>query len=57
LLEGISAGSNGFKHGAFADLVTKAGRFEVFDDRLLSGLLFYFVDGKLLGDKSDLSIM
>jgi hypothetical protein len=57
LLEGLSAGSNGFEHGAFADLVTQAGRFEVFDNRLLSDLLLYFVDGKLLGDKSDLEIV
>ena len=40
LLEGLSAGANGFEHGAFADLVAQAGRFEVFDDRLLSGFPF-----------------
>jgi len=40
LLEGFGAGLNGFDHGAFADLVTQAGRFEVFDDRLLSGFSF-----------------
>lgn len=40
LLEGLSPSLDGFEHGAFADLVAQAGRFEVFDDRLLSGLSF-----------------
>jgi hypothetical protein len=29
-----------FEHGTFTDLVAQAGRFEVLDDCLLSGLLF-----------------
>jgi hypothetical protein len=40
LLEGLSSSLDGFEHGAFADLVAQAGRFEVFDDRLRPGLLF-----------------
>jgi hypothetical protein len=39
LLESFGAGLNGFEHGAFADLVTQASGFEIFDDRLLSGFL------------------
>ena len=40
LLESLSPGPDRFEHGTFANLVAQAGRFEVFDDRLLSGLLF-----------------
>ena len=40
LLEGLSPSLDGFEHGAFANLVAEAGRFEVLDDRLRSGSLF-----------------
>jgi hypothetical protein len=39
LLESFGAGLNRFHHSAFADLVAQASRFEVIDDRLLSGFL------------------
>jgi hypothetical protein len=45
LLESLGASLDRFEHGASADLVAQAGRFEVFDHRPLSSLLFYLVDG------------
>jgi hypothetical protein len=39
LLKRFGAGLNRFHHSAFADLVAQASRFEVLDDRLLSGFL------------------
>ncbi len=40
LLEGLGPGLDGFEHGASADLVAQASRFEIFDDGLRSGVLF-----------------
>jgi hypothetical protein len=40
LLESRGAGLDGFQHGAFANLVAQAGRLEIFDNRLFSGLAF-----------------
>lgn len=40
LLEGFRAGLNGFRHGAFADFIAQAGRFEIFNNRLLSRFAF-----------------
>jgi hypothetical protein len=40
LLEGFGPCLDRFEHDPFADLVTQAGRFEIFDDGLGSGLLF-----------------
>jgi hypothetical protein len=37
LLESFRTSLNGLEHGAFADLVAQAGRFEVLDDRLFFG--------------------
>jgi hypothetical protein len=45
LLESLGPCLDRFEDGASADLVAQAGRLEVFDDRLLSSLLFYLVDG------------
>jgi hypothetical protein len=39
LLKRFGAGLNRFHHSTFADLVAQASRFEVLDDRLLSGFL------------------
>jgi hypothetical protein len=39
LLEGLGAGLNHFGDGAFANFVANARRFEILDDRLLSGFL------------------
>jgi hypothetical protein len=47
LLEGLSPSLDGFENDAFADLVAEAGRFEILDDRLRSGLLFQLVDGEI----------
>ena len=46
LLERLGAALNRFDHGALSNLVAEAGGLEIFDDRLLSGLLFNFVDGE-----------
>jgi hypothetical protein len=40
LLESFGASLNRFHHRALADFVAQASRFEVLDDRLLSGFLF-----------------
>jgi hypothetical protein len=40
LIEGPGPRLDGFEHDTLADFVTQAGRFEVFDDRLLSSLSF-----------------
>jgi len=44
LLESFRTGLNRFDHRAFADLVAQASWFEIFNDRLLPGLLFQLVD-------------
>jgi hypothetical protein len=46
LLEGLGAGLNRFGDGAFANFVANARRFEILDDRLLSGFLLSLVDGE-----------
>ena len=48
LFECLCAGLDRFDHSAFADLVAKAGRFEILDDRPLSSFPFQFVDGEYL---------
>jgi hypothetical protein len=47
LFEGFGAGLNRFDDGAFANFIAEAGRFEVFNDRLLSGFAFQFVDDEI----------
>jgi hypothetical protein len=47
LFESFGASLNGLNHRAFADLVADAGWLEIFDNRLLTALLFQFVDGNV----------
>jgi hypothetical protein len=45
LLEGFRPGLDRFEHGAPADFIADASRFEVLDNRLLPRALFQLVDG------------
>jgi hypothetical protein len=40
LLESLGARLDGLEYRAFANLIAQAGRFEVLDNRLLSGFPF-----------------